>query len=584
MGETTLNAARISKLKAISAWILLAWSLPSHALTLGKFQVQSAMGEPLRAEVEITQYTPDELRGLQAQLAAPRSFQQAGMEFNSALAGVTTRVENRADGRPYIVLNGRTPIQDSFIDLILEAQWSTGRLVKNYALLLNAATPGTVSRQPQMAAPVYQPEVIASPVTIGRASPTAIAPAVSALAPAAPVLSNPTSVEVNADQVPVYRFDSPDTSPAPVPSRPASLSAAVAPIVQNAQPLLQVAPISSYVPRNESFFAGSDSLTVNPGDTASHLVMGRLPANVSLDQMLLALVRANPNAFIEGNVNLVRAGSVLRMPKPGEATQISRSEARQTVMAQNRDFAAYARRVAESPLLVGSAESREMSGSVSKESPAAPSSSAKQDKLTLSKAQAGSHSAEAKLAAEREAKDASEQLNALNKNMQDLEALAKDRKSDSSVKVSSNLPDAVNNDPGLLEQLSQNKSIWAWTIGALLALIALVFWSRKKSAKSEEVFAPSYDDGPSQPMPPMGPAMDIPPQMAGIDLNLNSSPAPQAPAPAVNEVTEQNKLALASQLLATGDTDLARTLIMSVASTASGDLKARALQMLGQIA
>ena len=69
------------------------------------------------------------------------------------------------------------------------------------------------------------------------------------------------------------------------------------------------------------------------------------------------------------------------------------------------------------------------------------------------------------------------------------------------------------------------------------------------------------------------------PQMAGIDLNLNNSPAP-----AVHDATEQNKLALASQLLASGDKDLARTLIMSVASTASGDLKARALQMLGQIA
>jgi FimV-like protein len=74
--------------------------------------------------------------------------------------------------------------------------------------------------------------------------------------------------------------------------------------------------------------------------------------------------------------------------------------------------------------------------------------------------------------------------------------------------------------------------------------------------------------------------------MAGIDLNLNSSPANAAPtgASAIHDVTEQNKLALASQLLASGDKDLARTLIMSVASTANGDLKARALQMLGQIA
>ncbi len=108
MSETTLNAARISQFKALSAWILLAWSLPTHALTLGKFQVQSAIGEPLRAEVEVTQFTPDELRGLQAQLAAPANFRQAGMEFNPALQGVVTRIENRNDGQPVITLTGST--------------------------------------------------------------------------------------------------------------------------------------------------------------------------------------------------------------------------------------------------------------------------------------------------------------------------------------------------------------------------------------------------------------------------------------------------------------------------------------------
>lgn len=624
----TLNAARVLQLKTLSACMVLAWSLPAHALTLGKFQVQSAMGEPLRAEVEITQHTPDELRGLQAQLAAPRSFQQAGMEFNPALTGVTTAVESRADGRHYIVLNGRSPIQDSFIDLILEAQWSTGRLVKNYALLLNSVASSTASRQAPLAAPVYPSDVIASPVTLGRTP--APAPTLTA-APSAPLSTpplstTPSSVEINSDRVPVYRFDSPETAPAPVVNRPTALN--TAPLIQNAQPIPRVSPINSYRPRNESYASGDGSLTVNPGDTASNLLMGRLPANVSLDQMLLALARANPNAFIEGNVNLVRAGAVLRVPKASEATQISRAEARQTVIAQNREFASYARRVAESPLLVGSAQSREMSGSVGKEVPAAPATGPKQDKLTLSKAQEGQNSAEAKLAAEREAKDASEQLKALNKNMQDMEALAKDRKDDSAVKVTSTLPETTSTEPGLLEQLSQNKSIWAWTIAALLALMALVFWSRRKSAKSEAVFAPSYDDGPSQ---PMAPSMSIPPQMAGIDLNLNSSPAPQAPvappapvapqavvppqtsvappppvapqvtvvapqapvarqvplapvAPTAIEVTEHNKLALANQLLASGDTDLARTLIMSVASTANGELKARALQMLGQIA
>lgn len=575
MGEMTLNEARISKFQAISAGVLLAWSLPIHALTLGKFQVQSAMGEPLRAEVEITQFTPEELRGLQAQLAAPVNYQRAGMEFNAALNGVVARIENRINDRPFIVLNGRSPVQDSFIDLILETQWSTGRLVKNYALLLNAASPALASRMttlpPQQQT---QPQIIASPINLAQTTETPTSQVINGAS------LNPTSVDINSDQVPVYRFDSTDTVATATPvAAPAPIEQVVTSFATNA--------VDAYATSNSIYSARSDTVTVRSGDTASHLLMGHLPSGISMDQMLLAMVRANPNAFIEGNVNLVRAGAILRMPKQSEASQISRAEARQTVMAQNRDFAAYARRVAESPLLVGSSQSREMSGSVTTETQNTLSSSSKQNKLTLSKAQAGKNNAEAKLAAEREAKDAANQLAALNKNMQDLEALAKDRKPDIlGLTPSHSLPEAEKNESSLLEQFSKNRTIWAWAIGALLALLALVFFSRKRNAKSNEVFAPSYDDGPSQPMPSMDSSsshMNIPPQMAGIDLNLNSSPAPKA-ATATNEVTEQNKLALASQLLATGDTDLARTLIMSVASTANGDLKARALQMLGQIA
>ena len=564
MGETTLNAARIAQTTAIGAAVLLACSLSAHALTLGRFQVQSAMGEPLRAEVEVTQFTPEELRGLQAQLASPASFRQAGMEYNAALNGVVARVENRSDGRPFIVLNGRNPVQDSFIDLILEAQWSSGRAVKNYALLLNSASPAAGTRPAAAStSPQAQPEVITAPVPLARTAPPKAAPTASDGS------LTPTSIEVNANQVPVYRFDAVNAAPAPVPV---------------AHPVA-VAPVVTYTQASESLQTGHNNLTVNPGDTASNLLAGHLPANISLDQMLLALVRANPHAFIEGNVNLIRAGSVLRMPTFAEATQISRTEARQTVMAHNRDFAAYARRVAESPLLVGSAQSREMSGNVTTQTEDTAPSSAKQDKLTLSKAQVGDNHAEARLAAQREAQDAADQLSELNKNMRDLQALAKEGKPDTPAQTAiTTSPTTASDDTPWITQLGQNKFIWAWVIGALLALVALVFWSRKQDTKANEVFAPSYDDVPDTAASPVS----IPPQMAEIDLELNSNPAPQ-PAQAltpgtVNPATEESKLTLASQLLASGDKELARTLIMSVASTANADLRSRAQQMLGQIA
>ena len=595
MGKMTSNAAQITKLKALSAGVLLAWSIPSHALTLGKFQVQSAMGEPLRAEAEITQATPDELRGLQAQVAAPNSFKQAGMEYNPALIGMVTRVENRSDGRSVIVLDGRSPVQDSFIDLILEAKSPMGRVVKNYALLLNAASSGSSSHTvtSTLRTPA-QPEEIASPVTSVKATTTrtkttpnvelngdgipvyrfdtpdnssALASASALAAPS--IRTVPSSVQVNSDRVPVYRFDTPDT-------------ASAQPVTNNRNTPYLAAPAVIASPTNEAFASDDDTVTVNPGDTASSLVMARLPAGITLEQMMLAVVRANPHAFIEGNVNLVRSGTVLRLPKASEAAQISRAQARETVLAQNRDFAAYARRVAGSPLLVGSAGSREMSGNVSKTEPQAPESVAKQDKLTLSKAQVGSNSEEAKLAAERESKDAAEQLNALKKNMDDLQALAKGPQAE----ASTTMPTTANSDMTLLDQMGQNKSVWAWALGALLALLALVFWSRRNSNKADDVFAPSYDDNVNQTAPVAGTTTNIPQQITDIDLNLDHRPAPQvkAPAQATDNVTEENKLALASQLLSSGDKDLARTLITSVISTASGDLKARAVQMLGQIA
>ncbi len=579
MSEMTPNAARRFQPRGIIFSVLIAWSLSAHPLSLGKFQVQSAMGEPLRAEVEVTQFTPEELRGLQTQLASPATFQQAGMEYNPALAGVVTRLENRNDGRPFIVMTGRSPIQDAFIDLILEAQWSTGRIVKNYALLLNATTATTASGLRSNLVSPAPARSNASGPPIGLSTNTPLQPSVNSASDRTVV--NPVSVEFNADKVPVYRFESVD-----LPSSNTRSDLPVAPAVARnpfERPMALVTP----APQNEYLVSNGDSMTVRAGDSASQLVSGRLPANVSMDQMLLAMVKANPNAFIEANVNLVRAGSVLRLPKADEATQISKAEARQTVIAQNRDFAAYARRVAETPLLVGSTDNREMSGRVAVATSNSAAQTTNNDRLTLSKAQTGKDNAEARLATEREAKDTADQLAALNKNLRDLESLSKDRPSSTtSMDTTSPLPTATNNpQQSLFEQMGAYKTAWTWVGGLLLGLLALALWSRKKNSKPHEVFAPSYDDGPSPTMPTMAPTMPHP-QMAGIDLNLNSSPvnAPTTGDSTLHDVTEQNKLALASQLLASGDKDLARTLIMSVASSANGDLKARALQMLGQIA
>jgi pilus assembly protein FimV len=609
MGQTNCQKTKNLKIKALSALVFSAWALPVVALDLGRLQILSAIGEPLRAEIEVAQASPEELRTLRAQLASPGAFSQAGMEFNPALNGVTANLQTRANGAPFIALNGRAPIQENFIDLILEAQTSSGKLTKNYALLLNTVSERVARSNP---APVIAPQLAAIAPVVQEIPPPP-PPSTSIRTVESPNTLNATSVELNAQRVPVYRF-------APVDNSQTPNSNAREPRQIESAPLR--APASQANPRLPANAANNAdrTITVRTGDTASRLALRYLSPNVSLDQMMLAMLKANPDAFIQGNVNLVKAGAVLRMPLAEEATQIPRAEARKTVIAQTKEFAEYARRLAESPLLVDSKNSRTMSGRVTTETAKTETPTPQQDKLTLSKSSIGTDASEAQLAKEREAKDASDQLEALNKNLKELETLSQSLPSPASTAASASpaappavLPPSGSASPTAsqaapssntsLQELSENKQLWAWGGGLLAAILLVAFWMRRKSSEPESVYAPSYDDIPTPDNDPvMGQAADkapVPAQMSAIDLNLQPStapttaaaypsyaaPTPAAPpvAPSNTEDTEQSKLNLAAQLLAKGDKDLARALILSVVSSTHGDIKARAIQMLGQI-
>ena len=611
MGQSNCQKTKNLKMKALSALVFSAWAWPVLALDLGRLQIQSAIGEPLRAEIEVAQASPEELRTLRAQLASPGAFSQAGMEFNPALNGVTASLQTRPNGAAYIALNGRAPIQENFIDLILETQSSSGKLTKNYALLLNSVservTPSTTPLPP-----ANNPRLLGlAPANQEPALPRqSTQPIRSIDAPTSSL--NATSVELNDRQIPVYRFAPVDNVQAPAATPRSSESSRPSTATLKA-------PAVQANPRAEGQTSRDKTVTVRTGDTASRLALRYLGSNVSLDQMMLAMLKANPDAFIQGNVNLVKAGAVLRIPDTEEATQIPRAEARKTVIAQAKEFAEYARRLAESPLLVDSKNSRAMSGKVTPGAEKTETPTSQQDKLTLSKSSVGSTAAEAKIASEREAKDASDQLAALNKNLKDLEALAQKPAAPITSSSLTSPPAAAPQANASLEpqatspttlvtglnlkDLSENKQLWAWAAALLAAVLLVAFWMRKKSTEPESIYAPSYDDiaNPSAEPVIRAPSnqASVPTQMSAIDLNLQpqtsaapvaSTPfyaAPTQAAPATvhpsAEDTEQSKLNLAAQLLAKGDKDLARALILSVVSSTHGDIKARAIQMLGQI-
>ena len=387
----TPGSRGLARLHAVAAAVLLCTSLSvtgeAHALALGRIVVQSALGEPLRAEIDVPEITTEEAASLRVGVAPVDAFRAAGMEINPALGELQVSLQRRPDGRQYLRLTSPRPVSEPFMDMILEANWASGRIMRDYTLLFD---------------PPNLRQAAAAPLAPGVSAPVATpAPAPAAVqAPARPV---PPPV---ASTAPAPRAE----APAPRPPRP----------VQPPRP----APERAAAPAPAATEGGQQQ-RVRAGETASRIASRNLPANVSLDQMLVAMLRSNPDAFIGGNINRIKAGSVLDMPGQSQANAIPAEEARQVIAAQSRDFNDFRRRLAAKvPTAAVATADRQATGRVQAEvedkKPAPPT----QDKLTLSKGATPAQTAqEDKIAKERQSKEAASRAAELSRNIEELAKL-----------------------------------------------------------------------------------------------------------------------------------------------------------------
>lgn len=344
-----------------------AFSADASALALGRLNVQSALGEPLRAEIEVTEITPAEADGLKVSIATTEAFRAAGVPYNSALSDVRVGVQKRADGRYVVRLSSNRLVSEPFIDLLLEANWGSGRIVRDYTVLLDP--PAT--RQAARTAPV-----------------TPTAPQISSMPPQVAV---PAVV-----QAPAARRQR--TAPAPV--TPAE------------------------APDTAVRTGSGEQVTVRPGDTASKIAGAYKPADVSLDQMLVALQRANPNAFIGGNINRIKAGAVLELPGASQAEAVPAAEARRTVTAQSQDFSEYRRRLADNaPASQVADAGRQASGKVQTNVEDRNAANASSDKLKISQGISPGRATEEQLVQARQEQANKARVAELSKNIEDMNKL-----------------------------------------------------------------------------------------------------------------------------------------------------------------
>ncbi len=321
------------------------------ALGLGRLNVQSALGETLRAEIDITSLSSEEDSTLKVRVASPDAYRAAGVDYNAVLTSTQATLARRADGRPYLRISSDRAVQEPFVDVILELTWASGRLVREYTLLLDPP----VSR----VAPPVQAAVPTAPVV--SAAPQ---PATSAAAPApAAVAATPITPQAPAAPRP----------PAPAPRAAAAPKAA--------------APAPS----------GADDYKVREGDTLYRIATRTQRQGVSLDQMLVSLFRGNPQAFMGDNMNRLKAGAVLNLPSADEAKAIASAEAREVIKTQSADFGAYRQRLAGNvPTTKADESGRQAKGIVQQPAVDDRKATAKApDKLTLSQGAAKPTSPEA---------------------------------------------------------------------------------------------------------------------------------------------------------------------------------------------
>lgn len=270
-------------------------ALEVDAAGLGRLSVQSGLGQPLRAELEVTSVGRDEAPTLQVRMAPLSAFRAANLEFNPALTNVRFGLDRRPDGTYMVRITSAMPVNEPYLDMMVELTWATGRVVREYTVLLD-------------------PPAL-------KGTPDVVAPA----APPAPVAATPSPAPAPAPRA---------AAPAPL---PAPITAAPAPAPVTAAPMPE--------PKAASTEPGG-TYTVKSGDTLGKIA-NQNRSSASLDQMLVALFRANPDAFVGKNMNRLKAGVPLTIPSDAEAAALSAPESRKEVAAQSADFAQYRSRLAQ---------------------------------------------------------------------------------------------------------------------------------------------------------------------------------------------------------------------------------------------
>ena len=226
----------------------------AHGLGLGDITLRSALDQPLAAEIRLRGVGDLNPSQIVVGLGSAGDFERAGVERVYFLSDIQFEVQLDGDGNGVVRLRSERPIREPYLDFVVEVRWPTGRVLREYTVLLDLPTYTGAAAEPVRAARAQSAGGAGTGATAGT--------------------------------------------------------------------------------DDGGLAIGSGEYTVAAGQTLWSIATRAKPDGVSTQQMMAAIQRANPDAFINGNMNLLRSGAVLRMPEGSDLVALSQTEARRAVAQQ----------------------------------------------------------------------------------------------------------------------------------------------------------------------------------------------------------------------------------------------------------
>lgn len=295
----------------------LVWPTWAQALTISDVRARSLLGEPLRLEAMLSELGPVPAAEIDVSLAWAEDYERQGIPYPEWGEQLRFFLVQAPGGRAQLFMTAPEQMTASGLTLLLRVVWP-GHLS---LLQIYAHIPDPVRPQP------------AQPVTLP--APAAPAPPAPVVVETPPAANQPASSFYLPDPAWVPYQPEPEPEPVPVPVAPAAPAAVPPPSVAAAprsrpmpaplaepkpesrpQPVSRPAP-SAPVLRSLSA-DGMRQLRVHPGDTLSQLARAWRVPGLSAAQRQQLIARNNPQAFIGGDINRLRADAVLQLPDLGK--------------------------------------------------------------------------------------------------------------------------------------------------------------------------------------------------------------------------------------------------------------------------